>query len=191
MPHSSMICSASIQAKANMATDIIQSQETTNLDYKKLSPTSLDNKTPALRRLVGAVVYDYLACLWIATIIALPFKHTVFRVSQELPLPALAISLFLFRDCFFQGRGIGRHLFKMQVVDRQGRPASNLQLISRNLILVTPFLLYQLWPAGKDTALMIMLTISAVELILITKKTGRRLADRLTGTRIIMKNGHQ
>lgn len=175
-----------------MATQIIPAgEQTATLDYKEWPCRQLAKEAPTLRRLAAALVYDYLTCLWIATFLALPFKHSVFRVNQELPLPAMAISLFLFRDCFFQGRGIGRHLLNMQVVDSQGGPAGSRQLICRNLILAAPFLLYQLWPAGKEIALVVMLLLAGVELILMTKKPGRRLADRLCGTRIIMKNGHQ
>src|SRR5262249_9819679 len=48
-------------------------------------------------------------------------------------------ALFLSRDFFFEGRGIGKNLMGYQVVDAQtGVPASLVQSFIRNLILIAP-----------------------------------------------------
>ncbi len=53
----------------------------------------------------------------------------------------ILVSFLLVRDALFQGRGIGKNLMGLQVIDKAtGKPASLMQSIKRNIVVFGPYL---------------------------------------------------
>src|SRR5215470_11634501 len=82
-----------------------------------------------------ALVIDVAAGYFIGIMVALiPFVNTF------LPINATMVVYLLTRDFFFAGRGIGKNLMGLQVVDvMTGRPCDLLQSLQRNFIMLAPY----------------------------------------------------
>ncbi len=93
-------------------------------------------RIPANERLVAFGV-DLIVCYLFGVLTTLiPF------LNHLLQFPTAVMLAFLMRDYFFDGRGIGKNLFGLQVVDAASqKPAKLSQVVGRNIILVVPFLL--------------------------------------------------
>lgn len=91
------------------------------------------------KRLV-ALIIDFFACyLFGAAVAFIPFVNTF------LPLQAVMVLVFLCRDFLFEGRGIGKNLMGLQVVDlRTGAPCSLIQSVKRNIVLFAPYVVWTL-----------------------------------------------
>lgn len=91
------------------------------------------------RRAVAFII-DFLACYFAAvTIMLIPF------VSHFLDINLVLMILFLMRDFPFEGRGIGKNVMGLQVIDRStGSAPSILQSVKRNVILIAPTLAFQM-----------------------------------------------
>lgn len=62
-------------------------------------------------------------------------------LHDQLPL----VTFLIVRDAFFNGRGVGKNLMGLQVVDiKTGRPASFLQSIKRNIVVFGPYMVLYL-----------------------------------------------
>jgi uncharacterized RDD family membrane protein YckC len=87
------------------------------------------------RKRLVALVFDFIACyLGAIVIVVLPF------INRFISLRTAVLLLFLVKDCLFQGRGIGKNLMGLQVVDvHTGAPCSLYQSIVRNIVLLLPF----------------------------------------------------
>lgn len=155
------------------------------------------------RRFIAAWLYDYLACYWLANLligaIVLIFGASFWEVA---PLQLVTMSIFLTRDFFFQGRGVGKYLLGLQTVDCQtGISASFSQSVRRNLVLLGPYLLYQViaqfmicFPEFhnqvfldclKAIGLAYALPMMVSENYLMYRGSGRRIADRFAGTIVV------
>jgi hypothetical protein len=92
-----------------------------------------------LGKRVVALIIDFAAIYLAGAVIALiPF------VSIFLPLQLTMALLWLARDYFFQGRGVGKNLMGLRVVDvATGQPCSLLQSFQRNIVIMAPFVVVQ------------------------------------------------
>lgn len=123
---------------------------------------------------------------------------------QNLPLMVPALLLFLSRDFFFEGRGIGKNFLGLRVIDAKTGEAPTLkQSITRNFLFVGPYLTYQLAvlilflvPIPQSAPVLLAVKYFAqawailllpIEGYLMHKGDGRRLADRLSGTTVIFQ----
>lgn len=88
----------------------------------------------------GALLIDFVCAYFIGVLLAvpmtfIPFLGQFFNTSFVMPL------VLLFRDCFFRGRGFGKNLMGLQVVDaRTGQPCTLVQSFKRNIILCAPYI---------------------------------------------------
>jgi len=86
-----------------------------------------------------ALVIDILACYLVAMVVgSIPY------VNHFLQINTVWLGLLLCKDYFFGGRGVGKNLMGLQVVDvTTGLPASLLQSFMRNIILLAPLIVLQ------------------------------------------------
>lgn len=174
------------------------------------SDAPLKQRAPFMRRLAAIAVYDYLFCLWLATIGVVSCRFLLGadgpRLTAHAPIQLLTLFVFLFRDSFFGGRGMGKGLLGLAVVDQQTKQPVNLvQSLVRNLVFLAPYFLYQatvltlplyepsfgqtfanqlldnLRIFGISYAILVVL----LESILMLRGNGLRLADLLSGTMVV------
>ena len=101
----------------------------------------------------------------------------------------------VFRDSFFHGRGLGKGLLDLAVVDEKTRErATIVQLLARNLVFFAPYFVYQLAAPICQPELLNNLQIFVVaytflvllvETVLMLTGSGMRLADRVSGTIVV------
>jgi uncharacterized RDD family membrane protein YckC len=158
------------------------------------------------RRFIAAWAYDYLACFWISfwLVAALDWIFNC-NLTETMPLLVVTVVVFLTRDFFFEGRGVGKNLLGLQVLDaKNGNPASLKQSIVRNSVLMGHYLIYQFAvliafllplpgsetfiPCVKYAALTVGTILLVVEGYLMHKGRGLRIADRLAGTIVVKAN---
>jgi hypothetical protein len=105
---------------------------------KRQSQTGLTSEPAQVdvgKRLVASLL-DVLVGYFLELIVNCIPLVNVF-VHDQLPL----VAFLIIRDALFNGRGIGKNLMGLQVVDRlSGRPASFRQSITRNLVVFGPYL---------------------------------------------------
>ncbi|HEY9714730.1 MAG TPA: RDD family protein [Chroococcales cyanobacterium] len=92
---------------------------------------------------VTALLIDVMAGYFLSVLCGMTYVITRF-------VPPLVISLafLLTRDYWFDGRGIGKNLMGLQVVDAaSGRPSTLLQSVLRNVVLLAPIFVMQIIPA--------------------------------------------
>ncbi len=88
----------------------------------------------------GALLIDFVCAYFIGVILTvpmtfIPFLNQFFNPSLAMPL------IVLFKDSLFNGRGFGKNLMGLQVVDaRTGRPCTVMQSFKRNIILCAPYI---------------------------------------------------
>ena len=96
-----------------------------------------------------ALIFDIIAgfCIAllasaIASIVGLLLASLLPGLSRVLSMDVFIVAFFLIRDHFYQGRGFGKNLMGLRVVDVETNEGPSLsQSIKRNLIFVIPFLL--------------------------------------------------
>jgi uncharacterized RDD family membrane protein YckC len=167
-----------------------------------------DTKVQAVRvdtgkRLV-ALIIDVAVCFGIGSLISLlPFIGTF--INQNF---ATAIVL-LVRDYFFEGRGIGKNLMGLQVVDvRTGYPCSFIQVLQRNIVVLGPLMVLFVFAVVlqiinqfthlpnfiNDTVYQVIQTIGTVYTLLVipyeayrvySRADGRRFGDSFAGTAVV------
>ena len=86
-----------------------------------------------------ALVIDFAASYLVGVIVALiPF------VGTFVPTQFAMVIFLLCRDFFFEGRGIGKNLMGLQIVDQAtGQPPDLLQSVQRNIVILAPFVVLQ------------------------------------------------
>lgn len=90
------------------------------------------------RRVVAAMI-DLAAAYGVSMVVAIiPFVNEIVSVFLTI------IVVYIFRDWFYSGRGIGKNFMGLQVVDvMYGTPCSLMQAFKRNIIIfAAPLLLY-------------------------------------------------
>jgi uncharacterized RDD family membrane protein YckC len=152
-----------------------------------------------LRKRAVAFLFDVIACYAIAVCVMLiPFVSKFLNVNLVLSL------LLLVRDFFFDGRGVGKNLMGLQVVDATtGAPCSLKQSLIRNAILFCPYVLFQLLTmivkcipsaAFIDAITNVLNLIGAVYVTIViplevyrvySRDDGLRLGDQFAGTELV------
>lgn len=86
-----------------------------------------------------ALVIDFAVSYFVGMIVALiPF------VGTFIPMQFAMVIFLLCRDFLFEGRGIGKNLMGIQVIDQAtGQPPMLLQSIQRNIVILAPFVVLQ------------------------------------------------
>ncbi len=106
--------------------------------YQVVKPVYVDPKKRGI-----AIVFDFIACYVLGAMIGVVFAFIPLSV-HFFNSQILAVCFLLARDSLFQGRGIGKNLMGLQVVDvATGEPASLKQSAIRNIVLLAPFLVSQ------------------------------------------------
>ncbi len=106
--------------------------------YQIVKPVYVDPKKRGI-----AIVFDFIACYVLGAIIGVVFAFIPLS-GRFFNSQIVAICFLLARDALFQGRGIGKNLMGLQVVDvNTGEPASLKQSVLRNIVLLAPFLVFQ------------------------------------------------
>lgn len=123
----------------------------------------------------GALLIDFVCAYFIGVIISVPlgfvpFLNQFFNASLAMPI------IVLFKDALFNGRGFGKNLMGLQVVDsRTGRACTVSQSFKRNIILVAPYIVL----------LVIQIVINLLHLINLPfpwwQQAHKMLADSVTG----------
>ncbi|MBA3992332.1 MAG: hypothetical protein C0469_02310 [Cyanobacteria bacterium DS2.3.42] len=89
----------------------------------------------------GALLIDFVCAYFIGVLISvpmtfIPYMNQFFNAQIAMPV------IVLFKDSLFNGRGFGKNLMGLQVVDaRTGRPCSVMQSFKRNIILCAPYII--------------------------------------------------
>ncbi len=166
------------------------------------SPNKSADKVQAVRRIIAATPCDMLLCYWISVCLGIALSILTNGVSLRFtPVALLALCLFLTRDFFFEGRGIGRNLLELQVVDQKtGMAATLLQSVKRNFVLTGPFIIAETLSfflslsscsetrvvfLGKLIAMGCFTVLSVIDCFLIFRSSGLRMGDKLAGTVVV------
>jgi hypothetical protein len=117
-----------------------------------------------------------------------------------LPQPIILVVLFMFRDYFFGGRGIGKNLMGLQVVDsHSGKAVTLRQSFLRNIILTAPLIVMDvsgmvpgmILPSFIRELLNILETLYSIVFLPLesyrafSREDSLRLGDQLAQTKII------
>jgi len=123
-------------APASSKSEGLESREP--IKKRQIEPTPEAAIQPGVR--LVAFVIDCLLCYLLAVLTALiPF------VNRMLTLPTAMALVFLTRDFFFAGHGFGKNLMGLKVIDATtGEPPTLLQSALRNIILIAPFVAFQI-----------------------------------------------
>ncbi len=180
---------------------LVQSKQTVNDAERadKFAAAHIEQRAPFFRRLAAVTLYDYVACLWLVTIAVVACRTALgadgARLTAHAPIQPLTLIVFLFRDSFFNGRGLGKSLLGLALVDQQTRrPATITQVLIRNLVFFAPYFAYQVAAQIGRQDLLNNLQVFAVtytflvllvEAVLMLQGSGLRLADKLSGTIVV------
>jgi len=146
-----------------------------------------------------AFIFDCIACYFLGLVLTvIPFLVHFVTLSTTWAL------LLLVRDWFFEGRGIGKNLMGLQVIDAStGRGCSLKQSVLRNIVILGPFAALQIisvvlqfvpfaWvtEAVKGTINAVGMVYLAVMLPIecyraYSRDDGLRFGDQLAGTTIV------
>lgn len=96
-------------------------------------------------RRIAALILDFVAAYMLGAVISL-IPATLFPwMVRFLNVQTVMMAFILGRDFLFEGRGIGKNLMGLQVIDVvTGQPANLAQSIVRNGFLIAPFIILQL-----------------------------------------------
>ena len=139
------------------------------------------------KRLVALIIDIFVANVIAVVVSFLPLVN-IFLVHQLTMVLALLV-----RDFFFEGRGIGKNLMGLQVVDvKTGEPCSLIQSIKRNIIVLGPILIYLIVamvlrlvpvPVVTETAIHVMNIIGTIYTLLVIPYEAYRVYNRADGIR--------
>ena len=146
-----------------------------------------------------ALLMDLVVCYLVSILISVAISIIPF-LPNLLPQPLLLTVLFIFRDYFFAGKGLGKNLMHLKVVDMQsGQPLTLKQSFLRNITLTAPLLVVQLvamlpgalLPVLIREILNILETVYSIIFLPLesyrafSRKDSLRIGDELARTRII------
>ncbi len=169
---------------------------------KSPAPDKPAKRTQAARRIIAAAPCDMLICYWISACLVVSLSILTKGLSLRFtPLALMALCLFLTRDFFFEGRGISRNLFELQVVDRKtGMVITLVQSLKRNFVLAGPFIIMEslsfflslicssetrFVSMAKIIAMGCFTVLAVIDGILIHRGSGVTLGDILAGTVVV------
>ncbi|MBX9772005.1 MAG: RDD family protein [Candidatus Obscuribacterales bacterium] len=151
---------------------------------------------------VVALVIDIAASYLLGIVMSLiPF------ISQFLPAQAVMIVFLLVRDSLFDGRGVGKNLMGLRVIDAaSGRSPTILQSVQRNIIFFAPYVvLYMMgivlrfvpipWLNEKILDLVNLVGMAYVGIVIPIEgwrvwhsEDGQRIGDEIAGTKLVESN---
>jgi len=146
-----------------------------------------------------ALFIDVIACYLISILISI-LVSIIPLLPNLLPQPIILIVLFMSRDYFFEGRGLGKNLMGLKVVDAlSGRPITLRQSILRNITLTAPLLVMEIagmlpgaiFPSLVRDILNILETLYSLIFLPLesyrafSREDSLRLGDQLAKTKII------
>ncbi len=168
---------------------------------------SLTERAPVLRRIMAAWVYDYIICLWLATAILFGVRLvTGLTASSLMHVQLLTFVIYVFRDTLTgKSCSIGKLLTGIRIINTKGSsPPVIWQNALRNLVLLGPYFAFQivttLWQTTHSTPIDMCAPLHffkigciastsillVLEYYLMLKNDGRRLADKLASTKVIL-----
>lgn len=168
---------------------------------------SLTERAPVLRRIMAAWVYDYIICLWLATAILFVVRLvTGLAASSLMHVQLLTFILYVFRDTLTgKSCSVGKLLTGIRLINTKGSsPPGIWQNALRNLVLLGPYFVFQivtiLWQTAHSTpsdtsaplqflkigCIALTSILLVLEYYLMLKNDGRRLADKLASTKVIL-----
>ncbi len=159
----------------------------------------VEGKKPDPNKRIVALLFDFAAAYLVGVIIAMiPF------VNRFIPLQIVLVAVLLSRDHLFGGRGFGKNLMGLRVVDAQsGDTPTIVQSILRNIVLMAPFVVLQTIPlllkfspfGWFNEAVMSLINIVGMLYVAIvlplesyraySREDGLRFGDELAGTTIV------
>ncbi len=159
----------------------------------------IDAKKPEPNKRIVALLFDFAAAYLVGVIVAMiPF------VNRVIPLQIVLVAVLLARDHLFGGRGFGKNLMGLRVVDAQtGETPTIMQSVLRNIILMAPFVVLQTIPlllkfipfVWLNEAVMSLINIVGMLYVAIvlplesyraySREDGLRIGDELAGTTIV------
>lgn len=145
----------------------------------------------------AAFLVDYVGLMWVVTSIGWALSLipalTLSPLWHAIPAQLIVTFLLLARDYFFEGRGIGKNFFGLQVVDAlTGKPVTLLQSARRNAPLIAPFVVLgvTLWftqhlplSAGNEYIGMAVASLGAIYLTVAFPMEAYRIISRPDGMR--------
>ncbi len=166
------------------------------------APPAVEPRRIDLGKRGVALVLDVATAYFVSVIISMiPF------INGFLPVYATMVAFLVVRDFLFEGRGIGKNLMGLQVVDMAtGRPPDLLQSIQRNIILVAPFVAMGVitvsarfipigWLGQAATNLVNLIGMIYCGFVIpleayraYSRADGMRIGDEIAGTTIIESN---
>lgn len=167
-------------------------------------PQAQANTAPQIDtgRRVVALVIDVAAAYILGLLLSLiPF------ISQFLPAQAVMIVFLLVRDSLFDGRGVGKNLMGLRVIDAaSGRSPTILQSVQRNIIFFAPYVvLYMMgivlrfvpipWLNQGILDLVNLVGMVYVAIVIPIEgwrvwhsEDGQRIGDEIAGTKLVESN---
>ncbi|MBS1955679.1 MAG: RDD family protein [Cyanobacteria bacterium SZAS-4] len=159
----------------------------------------VEGKKPDPNKRIVALLFDFAAAYLVGVIIAMiPF------VNRFIPLQIVLVAVLLSRDHLFGGRGFGKNLMGLRVVDANtGDTPTIVQSILRNIVLMAPFVVLQTIPlllkfspfGWFNEAVMSLINIVGMLYVAIvlplesyraySREDGLRFGDELAGTTIV------
>jgi uncharacterized RDD family membrane protein YckC len=159
----------------------------------------LDPHKPDPNKRIVALLFDFAAAYLVGVIIAMiPF------VNRVIPLQIVLVAVLLGRDYLFGGRGFGKNLMGLRVVDANtGEAPTLIQSALRNIVLMAPFVVLQTVPlllrfspfTWLNEAVMSLINIVGMIYVAIvlplesyraySRDDGLRIGDELAGTVIV------
>lgn len=159
----------------------------------------VEGKKPDPNKRIVALLFDFAAAYLVGVIIAMiPF------VNRFIPLQIVLVAVLLSRDHLFGGRGFGKNLMGLRVVDaHSGDTPTIVQSILRNIVLMAPFVVLQTIPlllkfspfGWFNEAVMSLINIVGMLYVAIvlplesyraySREDGLRFGDELAGTTIV------
>jgi uncharacterized RDD family membrane protein YckC len=111
-------------------------QNTPQATPEKMYTSEFNKRCVALVLDVGVAYFAGIMVSFLFGVICTPFP----MVSKAISLSTIMVLYLLIRDFLFEGRGVGKNLVGLQVVDsRFKRPASLRQSVVRNMSWLLPF----------------------------------------------------
>jgi hypothetical protein len=145
---------------------------------------------------VRDAIYDYLKQIVENCI---PYVNMV--IHDFLPM----VGFLMVRDALFNGRGIGKNLMGLQVVDlKTGRPASFIQSIKRNIVVFGPYMslyvvnmLLRIMPNDMVSSVVTTVVVGAGQIYTLavipyeawrvySRSDGLRWGDQFAGTSLVL-----
>lgn len=159
----------------------------------------IDGKKPEPNKRMVALLFDFAAAYLAGVVVAMiPF------VNRFIPLQIVLVAVILCRDFLFGGRGIGKNLMGLRVVDAAtGEAPTIMQSVLRNIVLTAPFVVLQTVPlllkfspfGWFNEAVMSLINIVGMIYVAIvlplesyraySREDGLRYGDELAGTTIV------